>query len=61
MPTLLAFHKGFANEGTKVREAGKMREREWLAEWIRSEARRRDGGGPGGECGGRAVGGVFWV
>lgn len=59
MPTLLAFHKGFANQGTKVVDPGKMREREWLKEWIRGEARRRDGGGPGNGLVGGPMGGRF--
>ena len=59
MPTLLAFHKGFANAGTKGTDPGKMRDREWLGEWIRSEARRRDGGGPGNNVVGSPLGGLF--
>lgn len=59
MPTLMAFHKGFANQGTKVMDPAKMRDREWLKEWIRTEAKRRDGGGPGDNVVGGPLSGFF--
>lgn len=48
MPTLLAFHKGFAEHESKVTKVDVLGNRERLEEWIREEARKRDTGGNGG-------------
>jgi thiol-disulfide isomerase/thioredoxin len=57
MPTLLSFDRGEAQLQTKVTDPKKMADREWLKEWIRAEARRKDSGGGGG--GGGFFGGLF--
>lgn len=61
MPTLLSFDRGEAQTKTKVTDPGQMGDREWLKEWIRTEARRRgDGGGGGGGTFGKGLfGGLF--
>ncbi|KAH8803149.1 hypothetical protein F5884DRAFT_756444 [Xylogone sp. PMI_703] len=61
MPTLLAFDGGEAMTGTKVADAGRMKDREFLREWIRGEARRRGmrGAGSGGGGGILKGEGVF--
>jgi len=48
MPTLLSFDRGEAQTVTKVTDPKLMKDREWLKEWIRTEARRRGSGGGGG-------------
>lgn len=48
MPTLLSFDRGEAQMVTKVTDPKLMKDREWLKEWIRTEARRRGSGGGGG-------------
>lgn len=48
MPTLLSFDRGEAQTGTKVTDPKLIKDREWLKEWIRTEARRRGNGGAGG-------------
>ena len=45
MPTLLSFDRGEAQIATKVTDPKLMKDREWLKEWIRTEARRRGSGG----------------
>lgn len=57
MPTLLSFDRGEAQTVTKVTDPAKMRDKEWLSEWIRTEARRRGSGGGGGGTG--LFGGLF--
>jgi len=47
MPTLLSFDRGEAQIATKVTDPKLMKDREWLKEWIRTEARRRGSGGGG--------------
>ncbi|TVY40430.1 hypothetical protein LOCC1_G004238 [Lachnellula occidentalis] len=56
MPTLLSFDRGEAQTQTKVVDARKMGDREWMREWIKMEARRQGGGGGGG---GGLFGGLF--
>jgi thiol-disulfide isomerase/thioredoxin len=51
IPTLLSFDRGEAQLQTKVTDPKKMTDREWLKEWIRTEARRKGGGGGGGGSG----------
>lgn len=57
MPTLLSFDRGEAQIQTKVMDARKMGDREWMREWIKMEARRQGGGGGGGGTG--LFGGLF--
>lgn len=47
MPTLLAFHKGFAEHESKLVRKEVLGDREKLEEWIRNEARKRDTGPDG--------------
>lgn len=51
VPTLLSFDAGEAQVDTKVADGNKLKDRNFLEEWIRTEARRhgdRGGGGGGG-------------
>ena len=57
MPTLLSFDRGEAQLRTKVTDPKMLTDREWLKEWIRTEARRKGSGGEGG--GGGFFGGLF--
>jgi len=57
MPTLLAFHKGFAEHESKVVRKEILSDREKLEEWIRSEASKRDTGPDGTGIFGRWFGG----
>lgn len=60
IPTLLSIDAGEAQTQTKVVDGKRLRDRAWLEEWIRTEARRhggRGGGGPGGAGG--LLGGLF--
>lgn len=65
MPTLLAFDGGEAMTATKVTDARKLKDTEFLKEWIRTEAQRRGtrggGGGGGGSIlkGTMSLGGLF--
>jgi thiol-disulfide isomerase/thioredoxin len=60
MPTLLSFNRGEAQTGTKVTNPKMMRDREWLREWIKTEARRGGNGGGGqGPIGSGLLGGLF--
>ncbi|RDW76996.1 hypothetical protein BP6252_05049 [Coleophoma cylindrospora] len=59
MPTLLSFDRGEPQTDTKVTDPRKMKDREWLKEWIRTEARRRGGGGGGGSPAKGLFGGLF--
>jgi hypothetical protein len=60
MPTLLGFDRGEAQTTTKVTDPNRMKNREWLKEWIKAEARRRGGGGGGEGIGGTGLfGGLF--
>lgn len=44
LPTLLSFDRGEAQSRTRVVDPKKMTDREWLKEWIRSEAGKRGSG-----------------
>ena len=60
MPTLLSFDRGEAQFQTKVTDPMRLKDKEWLAAWIRTEAGR--GGGSGGGGGGMRdgfLGGLF--
>ncbi|KAF5542540.1 thioredoxin M-type chloroplastic [Fusarium phyllophilum] len=58
IPTLLSFDGGEAQTTTKLSDARKLADREFLKEWIRTEARRHGGRGGGG--GGSSIfGGLF--
>lgn len=60
VPTLLSFDAGEAQLATKVADGNKLRDRAFLEEWIRTEARRHGGrGGGGGSGGGGLFGGLF--
>jgi hypothetical protein len=59
LPTLLSFDRGEAKSGTKVTDPKLMRDREWLKEWIRTEASRGGNGGAGLNAGGGLFGGLF--
>lgn len=56
MPTLLSFDRGEAQTMTKVTDPKNMKDREWLKEWIQTEARR---GGKGGGGSGTVGTGLF--
>ncbi|KAH7304925.1 hypothetical protein B0I35DRAFT_484119 [Stachybotrys elegans] len=58
LPTLLSFDAGEAQTETKVADARKLADREFLVEWIRTEARRHGGRG-GGSSGAPLFGGLF--
>lgn len=51
VPTLLSFDGGEAQVATKVTDPERMLDRQWLEEWIWTEARRRGGRGGGGSWG----------
>lgn len=51
IPTLLSFDGGEAMTQTKVVDAKRLRDRAWLEEWIRTEAKRHGGRGGGGGAG----------
>ncbi|PNP82524.1 hypothetical protein FNYG_04233 [Fusarium nygamai] len=58
IPTLLSFDGGEAQTTTQLSDARKLADREFLKEWIRTEARRHGGRGGGG--GGSSIfGGLF--
>ena len=55
IPTLLSFDGGEAQTSTKITDARKLSDRQFLIDWINNEASRH--GGRGG--GGAAFGGLF--
>lgn len=57
VPTLLSFDAGEAQVATKIADGNKLRDRAFLEEWIRTEARRHGGRGGGGGGGGGGTGG----
>lgn len=57
IPTLLSFDAGEAQTMTKISDARKLADKEFLKEWIRTEARRHGGRGGGG--GSSLFGGLF--
>jgi hypothetical protein len=59
IPTLLSFDRGEAQTRTKVTNPKLMQDREWLKEWIRTEARRGGNGGAGLNTGGGIFGGLW--
>ena len=62
IPTLLAINtRGEIMSGTKVVDPRKMTDREFMKEWIRTEAGRNDGDGSGGDgsVGSAFFGGLF--
>jgi hypothetical protein len=59
IPTLLSFDAGEAQVATKIADARKMADREFLIEWIRTEARRHGGRGGGGGGSSSVFGGLF--
>lgn len=60
MPTLLSLDRGEAQTTTKLTDPAKLKDRKFMIEWIRTEARRRgDGGGAGGFTGKGVFGGLF--
>lgn len=58
VPTLLSFDAGEAQVATKVADGNLLRDRRFVEEWIRTEAKRRGGRGGGGGGGG-LFGGLF--
>jgi len=48
VPTLLSFDAGEAQVQTKVVDGNRLSDKSFLAEWIRSEARRHGSRGGGG-------------
>lgn len=58
VPTLLSFDAGEAQVDTKVADGNKLKDRNFLEEWIRTEARRHGGRGGGGG-GGSIFSGLF--
>lgn len=58
VPTLLSFDAGEAQVTTKVADGNKLKDRRFLEEWIRTEARRHGGRGGGGDGGGGGTGGA---
>ncbi|KAF4629684.1 hypothetical protein G7Y89_g8462 [Cudoniella acicularis] len=60
MPTLLSFDRGEAQILTKVVDPKRMTDREWMKEWIRTEAQKHGrGGGGGGSFGTGVFGSLF--
>lgn len=61
VPALLSFDAGEAQLATKVTDGRQLRDRHFLEEWIRTEARRHGGRGGGGGTGGGGslFGGLF--
>lgn len=61
VPTLMSFDAGEAQFETKVADGNRLKDRRFLEEWIRTEARRHGGrgGGGGGAGGGSVFGGLF--
>ena len=59
IPTLLSFDGGEAMTQTKVVDAKRLRDRAWLEEWIRTEAKRHGGRGGGGGGAGGLLEGLF--
>lgn len=59
IPTLLSFDGGEAQTMTKLADARKLSDKEFLKEWIRNEARRHGGRGGGGGGISAAFGGLF--
>ncbi len=51
MPTLLSFDRGIPRADSRVTDAAKIKNKDWLAEWIRNEARNNGSGGDGGILG----------
>ncbi|KAL7947685.1 hypothetical protein V8C42DRAFT_261359 [Trichoderma barbatum] len=58
VPTLLSFGAGEARVGTRVMDARKLADRQFLVDWICNEA-RRDGDATGGGGGSASFGGLF--
>lgn len=58
VPTLLSFDAGEAQVATKIADGNLLRDRRFVEEWIRTEARRHGGRGGGGGNGG-LFGGLF--
>lgn len=58
VPTLLSFDAGEAQVETKVADGTRLRDRRFLEDWIRTEARRHGGRGGGGGVG-SLFGGLF--
>ncbi|KAG7140093.1 hypothetical protein HYQ45_003176 [Verticillium longisporum] len=59
VPTLLCFDAQEAQVQTKVQDARKMADRQFLEDWIRNEARRHGGRGGGSGGGGQDGKGPF--
>lgn len=60
VPTLMSFDAGEAQVETKVVDGNRLKDRRFLEEWIRTEARRHGGRGGGGDsAGGSIFGGLF--
>ncbi|KAI5464148.1 hypothetical protein BGZ63DRAFT_377059 [Mariannaea sp. PMI_226] len=59
IPTMLSFDAGEAQTATKIADARRLADREFLIEWIRNEARRHGGRGGGGGGSSSAFGGLF--
>ncbi|KAI7784622.1 hypothetical protein LA080_009559 [Diaporthe eres] len=59
VPTLMSFDAGEAQVETKVADGNRLKDRRFLEEWIRTEARRHGGRGGGGGGGGSIFGGLF--
>ena len=59
MPTLLSFDRGEAQTWTKVTDPKLMKDREWLKEWIKTEAGRGGDGGAGLNAGSGLFGGLW--
>ncbi|TQV93060.1 hypothetical protein V2A60_003628 [Cordyceps javanica] len=57
IPTLLSFDAGEAQTTTKITDARRMADREFLTQWIQNEARRH--GGRGGGASAPSFGGLF--
>lgn len=59
VPTMLSFDAGEAQVATKVADGNLLRDRRFIEEWIRTEARRHGGRGGGGGGAGGLFGGLF--
>ncbi|KAI3398617.1 hypothetical protein diail_8965 [Diaporthe ilicicola] len=58
VPTLMSFDAGEAQLETKIADGNRLKDRRFLEEWIKTEARRHGGRGGGGG-GGSIFGGLF--
>ncbi|KAI9730032.1 MAG: hypothetical protein M1818_008301 [Claussenomyces sp. TS43310] len=59
LPTLVSFDRGEVMTDTKVTSPERLKDEQWLREWVENEAKRRGGGTGGGGSGGGLFRGLF--